>query len=298
MTLAELIQLNRDSVRLPPTSGDTRTFQQFDPSAVQAQRQLRPAWQAISDPINATIGGDRAAQGRVLANVQQAVTDPMMIGNIAKVGRPAMMIDRGINHANDLSRAAGSNPTRFGADGVFRRADGSVFVDHATATGLRDIGLPVEINQKYRTDKYGRNNQANPESINGQAPYDVAPANLPSDFYRVDPATLKDAITRQTIAYGDVSNGYAHSKAPAYTDEARAQVYKLFPETVSKELEYGLPADNPNLQRGVGKSYMDALNAAGLEEGNATERIMRKLEKQSRMDKLDFLQRNGLMEFP
>lgn len=63
-------------------SGDTRTFQQYDPNNARAQEQLRPAYQALTDPINATIGGDEAAQGRVLQKVGQAMTDPMMVGAI------------------------------------------------------------------------------------------------------------------------------------------------------------------------------------------------------------------------
>lgn len=55
---------------------DTRTFQQFDPSNAAAHRQLLPAWQTVSDPFKA-VGGDKESQRRVLAKVQQAVTDPM-----------------------------------------------------------------------------------------------------------------------------------------------------------------------------------------------------------------------------
>lgn len=80
---------------------DTRTFQQYDRSNPQAQEQLEPAFNAIADPFKATIGGDEAAQQRILAKTQQAMTDPMAatfagtgakMADVAALGRAKQML--------------------------------------------------------------------------------------------------------------------------------------------------------------------------------------------------------------
>lgn len=80
------IRQPNSNISIQDAPKSTLDFQKYDPSMPKAKEQLEPAYQAITDPFNATIGGDEAAQGRITRKVASNFTDPLAAGTFAGVG--------------------------------------------------------------------------------------------------------------------------------------------------------------------------------------------------------------------
>jgi len=162
-----------------------------------------------------------------------------------------MKLERFKSYVNNrISITEGRNIGSRNGDGIYKLSDNSYYLDLKTRNFFHEERIPFEENKKYRTDGKTGKVSGTTEKLNGKKWYDIAPIDLPEDFYKVDLKELQNWMNKSMLLMGDASVDYKSIKVtPLQLMWYRDKNFKAFKEV--EELTNQQISNHPALKQAV-----------------------------------------------